>query len=297
MIYGIYATTTHITPLSVVLSAFLIVGWVLQIVFEVVLRFFVNRANFLLEGLEADIETITKPAKTVGNFFKKMTGKEIEPEKNPLKYALFVSFFPQLVAGPIERSSNLLRQIQNVHLQKKIRYEKFTNGFALMLYGYFQKVFIADKAAVLANTVFANPGQYSTVELALGAIAFSIQIYCDFAAYSTIAIGAAKVMGFELMENFDTPYFAKSIKEFWRRWHISLSSWFRDYLYIPMGGKRKGKIRKYFNLLVTFLVSGLWHGASWNYVVWGGLHGVYQIFGEITAPVRKKLVKILQMRL
>ena len=198
-------------------------------------------------------------------------------EKNLLKYALFVSFFPQLVAGPIERSGKLLKQIQNVHNQPRISYEKFTNGFILMLYGYFQKVFIADKAAVLANTVFAAPEQYSTIELALGAIAFSIQIYCDFGGYSNIAIGAAQVLGFEMMENFNTPYFASSIKDFWRRWHISLSTWFRDYVYIPLGGNRCGKLRCYVNLMITFLVSGLWHGAQMTFVIWGGIHGFLQI--------------------
>ena len=214
---------------------------------------------------------------------------KVKAEKNLLKYALFVSFFPQLVAGPIERSDHLLKQIQNVHLQKKISYEKFTNGFALMLYGYFQKVFIADKAAVLANTIFAAPEQYSTIELALGAIAFSIQIYCDFGGYSNIAIGAAQVLGFEMMENFNTPYFATSIQDFWRRWHISLSSWFKDYVYIPLGGNRCGKVRRYFNLMVTFLVSGLWHGAQMTYVVWGGIHGFIQIVEKEAGEWMKKL--------
>lgn len=212
----------------------------------------------------------------------------IKAEKNLLKYALFVSFFPQLVAGPIERSENLLKQIQNVHLQKRIDYEKFTNGFVLMLYGYFQKVFVADKAAVLVNTVFAAPEQYTTVELVLGAIAFSIQIYCDFGGYSNIAIGSAQVLGFEMMENFNTPYFATSIQDFWRRWHISLSSWFKDYVYIPLGGNRCGKVRRYFNLMVTFLVSGLWHGAQMTYVVWGGLHGLLQIVEKEAGELWKK---------
>lgn len=213
----------------------------------------------------------------------------VKAEKNILKYALFVSFFPQLVAGPIERSGNLLKQIQRVHIQKKISYEKFTNGFALMLYGYFQKVFIADKAAVLANTVFAAPEQYTTIELALGAIAFSIQIYGDFGGYSNIAIGAAQVLGFDMMENFNTPYFATSIQDFWRRWHISLSTWFKDYVYIPLGGNRCGKVRRYFNLMVTFLVSGLWHGAQMTYVVWGGIHGFIQIIEKEAAEWIQKL--------
>ena len=214
---------------------------------------------------------------------------KIKAEKNLLKYGLFVSFFPQLVAGPIERSENLLKQIQRIHVQKRISYEKFTNGFALMLYGYFQKVFLADKAAVLANTVFANPAQYSTLELALGAVAFSLQIYCDFGGYSNIAIGAAQVLGFEMMENFNTPYFATSIQDFWRRWHISLSSWFKDYVYIPLGGNRCGKVRRYFNLMVTFLISGLWHGAQMTYVVWGGIHGFIQILEKEAAELIKKL--------
>ena len=220
---------------------------------------------------------------------------EIEPEKNPLRYGLFVSFFPQLVAGPIERSKNLLKQVKNVHNLKLWNYDRVANGLVMMVWGLFQKMVIADRISIYVDSVYENLYAVGTTETFFAAIGFSIQIYCDFAAYSTIAIGAAKVMGFELMENFDTPYFATSIKEFWRRWHISLSTWFRDYLYIPMGGNRKGKIRKYFNVLVTFLVSGLWHGASWNYVLWGGFHGIYQIIGEILLPVRKKVVSIFKV--
>ena len=220
---------------------------------------------------------------------------EIEPEKNPLRYALFVSFFPQLVAGPIERSKNLLKQVKNVDNLKLWNYDRVANGFVMMVWGLFQKMVIADRISIYVDSVYENLYAVGTMETVCAAIGFSIQIYCDFAAYSTIAIGAAKVMGFELMENFNTPYFATSIKDFWRRWHISLSTWFRDYLYIPMGGNRKGKIRKYFNVLVTFLVSGLWHGASWNYVLWGGLHGVYQVIGEILMPVRKKVVSLLKV--
>ena len=220
---------------------------------------------------------------------------EIEPEKNPLRYALFVSFFPQLVAGPIERSKNLLKQVKNADNLKLWNYDRVANGFVMMVWGLFQKMVIADRISIYVDSVYENLYAVGTMETLFAAIGFSIQIYCDFAAYSTIAIGAAKVMGFELMENFDTPYFATSIKDFWRRWHISLSTWFRDYLYIPMGGNRKGKIRKYFNVLITFLVSGLWHGASWNYVLWGGLHGTYQVIGEILLPVRKKVVSLMKV--
>lgn len=221
--------------------------------------------------------------------------KEIEPEKNPLKYALFVSFFPQLVAGPIERSKNLLNQVKNIEKIKLWNYDRVAHGFVLMVFGMFQKMVIADRISIFVDSVYQNLHAVGTVETIFAAVGFSIQIYCDFAAYSTIAIGAAKVMGFELMENFDTPYFATSIKEFWRRWHISLSSWFKDYLYIPLGGNRKGKVRKYINIMITFLVSGLWHGASWNYVIWGGLHGMYQVVGEVIAPVRKKIINVLHI--
>jgi D-alanyl-lipoteichoic acid acyltransferase DltB (MBOAT superfamily) len=214
---------------------------------------------------------------------------KIKAEKNLFKYALFVSFFPQLVAGPIERSENLLTQIQNIHNQKRISYEKFTNGFILMLFGYFQKIVISDKLGVFVDNVFAAPEQYNSIILILGAAAFTIQIYCDFGGYSNIAIGAAQVLGFDMMENFNAPYFAASIKDFWRRWHISLSTWFRDYVYIPLGGNRKGTIRTYINLMITFLVSGLWHGAHVHYVVWGGIHGVYQIIGDME---RKLIAKI-----
>lgn len=220
---------------------------------------------------------------------------EVEAEKNPLRYALFVSFFPQLVAGPIERSKNLLNQVKKIEEIKLWNYNRVVNGLIQMIWGLFQKMVIADRISIFVDSVYQNLHAVGTTETVFAAVGFSIQIYCDFAAYSTIAIGAARVMGFELMENFDTPYFATSIKDFWRRWHISLSSWFRDYLYIPLGGNRKGKCRKYLNTMVTFLVSGLWHGASWNYVIWGGMHGIYQVLGEILAPVRKKINKLLKV--
>lgn len=216
------------------------------------------------------------------------TGK-IRAEKNPFRYALFIAFFPQLVAGPIERSGNLLTQIQNIHQQKKISYETFTDGLVLMLTGYFQKVVIADKLSIFVDHVFEAPEECNSIILFLGAAAFAFQIYCDFGGYSYIAAGAAKTLGFEMTENFNAPYFASSPKEFWRRWHISLSAWFRDYLYIPLGGNRKGHIRKYLNLMITFLASGLWHGAAWHYVIWGGIHGLYQILEDSGDRLLKKI--------
>lgn len=218
---------------------------------------------------------------------------DIKAERNFVRYALFVSFFPQLVAGPIERSGNLLKQIDNADKIKIWDLSRIVNGLTVMLWGYFLKMVIADRIAKLADFALShdNIWQNDSMVLIIGVLAFSIQIYCDFASYSTIAIGAAEVMGFSLMENFNTPYFAVSIKDFWSRWHISLSTWLRDYLYIPLGGNRKGNARKYLNLLIVFLVSGLWHGASWTYVIWGLLHAVYQIIGDITAKPKSALMK------
>lgn len=213
----------------------------------------------------------------------------IKAEKNLLRYALFVSFFPQLVAGPIERTENLLKQMQEISQKKVWDYENVTNGLITMIWGLFVKMVISDRVAILVDNVFDNFYMYGTVALLAGSIGFALQIYCDFMGYSTIAKGAAKVMGFELMENFETPYFSKSVSEFWRRWHISLSTWFRDYVYIPLGGNRCSKLRKYFNLMVTFGVSGLWHGASWNYVAWGVMHGVFQVVGDFTKSFRKRI--------
>ena len=219
--------------------------------------------------------------------------KEIYVERNFLKYALFVSFFPQLVAGPIKRSKNLLKQIGTYNV---FSYDNFRRGLLIMLWGYFQKIVIADRIALLVDTVYNNVGSYEGSYYLLASVLFAIQIYCDFSGYSLIAAGAAKVMGFELMENFNCPYYAKSVAEFWRRWHISLTSWFRDYLYIPLGGNRKGTARKYLNILLVFLVSGLWHGAQWTYVIWGGLNGLFQVLGSILAPLRKKAGELLGVK-
>jgi D-alanyl-lipoteichoic acid acyltransferase DltB (MBOAT superfamily) len=221
-----------------------------------------------------------------------------ESEHNILKYALFVSFFPQLVAGPIERSEHLLNQIrESRQVKRENTYQQITDGLIYMIYGFFLKLVIADRVAIMVNTVWESWYLYGGVELLVAAIGFAVQIYCDFSGYSTIAIGAAKVMGFELMENFDAPYFSQSIKEFWKRWHISLSTWLRDYIYIPLGGSRCSKIKKYRNLLITFLISGLWHGANWTFVVWGGLHAVFQILGDATHKFREKIYPMIGIRI
>lgn len=217
---------------------------------------------------------------------------EIYAEKNFFRYALFVSFFPQLVAGPIERSKNLLKQLA---VPKKFCFEDAREGLLLMLWGFFLKIVLADRIATFVDTVYGNFSTYSGAYLVVATMLFAIQIYCDFAGYSTIAMGTAKVLGITLMENFDAPYLSTSVAEFWRRWHISLTSWFKDYLYIPLGGSRKGEIRKYINKIIVFLISGLWHGASFSFIVWGGLNGLYQVIGEILRPIRDKLVSVLRL--
>lgn len=212
---------------------------------------------------------------------------KIAAEKHFGIYALYVSFFPQLVAGPIERSDRLLPQFKKTFL---FDYDRITSGLKLMLWGYFKKLVIAERLAIVVNTVYNNVYDYSGLNLIISTIFFGFQIYCDFSAYSDIARGAAQVFGYELMENFNRPYFSKSIGEFWKRWHISLSSWFRDYLYIPLGGNRVKKTRYYLNIIITFLVSGFWHGASWNFIIWGFLHGFYLIIGDVTYDFRGKLL-------
>jgi len=223
--------------------------------------------------------------------------EEIIAEKNFVRYALFVSFFPQLVAGPIERSRNLLQQIQKIEYHKEINIAQIRDGLVYMLYGFFLKVVLADNLSTFVDSIFERYYFYGSIELILAAIAFGLQIYCDFSSYSTIAIGAAEVMGFHLIENFHAPYLSTSIRDFWRRWHISLSSWFRDYLYIPLGGNRCSEKKHDFNILITFLVSGLWHGANWTFVVWGGLHGLYQIIGRRIRPTKYWIYPLFGVKL
>ena len=207
------------------------------------------------------------------------------PERHLGIYALYVMFWPQLVAGPIERPQNLLPQF---HAEQRFDPERLAAGLRLMGWGFFKKVVIADHIAILTERIFAWPFAYGGLTLVLAAVLFAFQIYCDFSGYSDIARGAARTLGIDLMVNFRRPYFARSIQEFWTRWHISLSTWFRDYVYIPLGGNRVGKARWSLNLLIVFLVSGLWHGANWTYVAWGGLHGLYLLAGIWTKGLRER---------
>lgn len=207
-------------------------------------------------------------------------------EKNFCRYALFLSFFPTLVSGPIERSDNLLRQLGEAG-RTRFRPENVKKGLCLMLWGYYLKLVMAERIAVFVNSVYGQ--ETDGVYVLLATVLYGIQIYCDFAGYSAIATGAARVMGFTLRENFHAPYLSFSVSEFWRKWHMSLTGWFRDYLYIPLGGSRRGKVIKYRNIMIVFLVSGLWHGAGWKYLIWGGLNGLYQVMGELLKPVREKI--------
>ncbi|MDZ4751322.1 MAG: MBOAT family protein [Flavobacteriales bacterium] len=207
----------------------------------------------------------------------------LKAERHFGKFALFVSYFPQLVAGPIERASNLMHQLkENVEL----RYENFSAGGKKIIWGLFKKVVIADNLSPLVDQVYLNPENYSWYWLLIATYFFAIQIYCDFSGYSDIAIGVARTMGVRLMENFRLPYLSRSIREFWSRWHISLSTWFRDYLYIPLGGNRLGARRTQINLLLVFIISGFWHGAEWTFIIWGALHGLYLVF-ELILSKRK----------
>jgi alginate O-acetyltransferase complex protein AlgI len=207
-------------------------------------------------------------------------------EKNFIDFALYVSFFPQLVAGPIERSYRLLPQIKKKHTFSRVR---LYSGLRLMLWGFFQKVVIADRLAYYVNEVYNHSDLYHGWTIWVATFFFAFQIFCDFSGYTDIARGAARILGYDIMLNFRRPYFARSIRDFWQRWHISLSTWFRDYVYIPLGGNRVVRWRWYYNLLLTFVISGLWHGANWTFLFWGALHGLYLILSyavKIKNPIR-----------
>jgi D-alanyl-lipoteichoic acid acyltransferase DltB (MBOAT superfamily) len=212
------------------------------------------------------------------------------PVKSFVDYSVFVSFFPLLVAGPIERATHLLPQIQQPRVFK---YEQSVQGLRLILWGLFKKMVIADSLAPIVDDIFTNYTQYSGITLLLGAIYFSFQIYCDFSGYTDIALGVAKLFGFELLTNFKFPYFSRDIAEFWRRWHISLSSWFRDYVYIPLGGSKSGIRKAIRNTFIIFLLSGFWHGANWTYIAWGGIHAVGFMPLLLTGRNRKNTKEIV----
>lgn len=216
----------------------------------------------------------------------------IRAEQNLLKYTLFLSFFPQMVQGPIPRFDTLAAQLTEGH---RFCERDFTKGLLLILWGFFLKLMLADRAAVVVDTVFGHSAMYGGGVVFAAGVMYSIQLYTDFSACVCMARGVAELFGIHLSENFRQPYFSRSIKEFWQRWHMSLSHWLRDYIYIPLGGSRRGRFRRYLNLMATFAVSGIWHGAGYKYLAWGLLHACYQIAGEITAPLRERLYSVVRI--
>ncbi|WP_349664667.1 MBOAT family protein [Cellulophaga lytica] len=263
-------------------------------------NFFIDSFNsaFTLFGKELEISTLNIILPVGISFYTFQTlsysidvyRRKLEPTKNIISFFAFVAFFPQLVAGPIERASHLLPQFDKTY---SFDYKRVKSGFQLMLWGFIKKMVIADRLALLVNEVFNNTQDYSGTDFAIATVFFTFQIYCDFSGYSDIAIGLSRAMGFDLMRNFDSPYFSKSITEFWRRWHISLSTWFRDYVYIPLGGSRKGNYRTYLNLFLVFLISGLWHGAAITFVIWGAIHGLIIVLEKATIKIRVKIYRTL----
>ena len=263
-------------------------------------NFFIDSFNsaFTLFGKELEISTLNIILPVGISFYTFQTlsysidvyKRKLEPTNNIISFFAFVAFFPQLVAGPIERASHLLPQFDRIY---KFDYNRVKSGFQLMLWGFFKKMVIADRLALLVNEVFNNTQDYSGTDFAIATLFFTFQIYCDFSGYSDIAIGLSRTMGFDLMKNFDSPYFSKSITEFWRRWHISLSTWFRDYVYIPLGGSKKGHYRTYLNLFLVFFISGLWHGAAITFVIWGAIHGIIIVLEKATIKQRVRVYKIV----
>jgi alginate O-acetyltransferase complex protein AlgI len=281
---------------------FLILSLVANIGVLVVFKyfnFFVDNFNFLLKGfaLKESLPhlNILLPIGLSFHTFQAMSytievfrGKQ-KAERHFGIYSLYVMFYPQLVAGPIERPQNLIHQFREKH---DFDYNRVTEGLKQMLWGFVKKLVIADRLGLYVDAVYTDPNHQGSASLIVATIFFAFQIYADFSGYSDIAIGAAKVMGFELMRNFKRPFFSKSTSEFWKRWHISLSSWFRDYLYISIGGNKVSLPRWYFNLLFVFFISGLWHGAGWTFIIWGTLNGFYLVFGIISRPFRNRLNEI-----
>lgn len=263
----------------------------------------IERLNALIDAGRLSMQPLTikilLPAGVSFYFFQSM-GYLIDVYRGKCKaerhfgyYALFVSFFPQLLAGPIGRADSLLPQLKK---ERFFDYRNVTYGLKLMAWGYFKKLVIADVFATVVNKVYDNPYSYVGLVFIITTVMFAIEIYCDFSGYSDIAIGCARLFGIELMTNFKTPYFAFSIREFWSRWHISLSTWFRDYVYIPLGGNRVNRFRHCLNLFLTFLVSGFWHGSSLTYIVWGGIHGVLQILETFLYPKTRRGVPVVRKK-
>ena len=218
--------------------------------------------------------------------------KGMESERNFLRYAAFVSFFPSILSGPIQRSRELLPQLRQ---PEDFSFDHAYQGFLLLIWGFFQKIVISGQLAAISNQILDSYHSYKNIYFALAACCYSLYIYCDFSSYSDMACGVAQLLGFRVRPNFRNPYLAESLADFWNRWHMSLNNWFIENIYIPLGGSRKGKLRKYCNIMVVFLISGIWHGASWHFIFWGVLNGFLRVMGEILAPAREKLYALLKL--
>lgn len=297
-----YAAVIFLTTIVSFIAALLIEGrkndrlfsksiLIVSILFCAAILFFFKYFNFFTENIALLMQKISIPmqpftlklALPIGisfyifqtiSYLTDVYRGEIEAEKHFGIYAVYISFFPKVMQGPIERGKKLLPQL---HCPHTFHYIQASYGMKQMAWGYFKKLVLADSLSVYVNQVYNDLPSYQGLPLILATFFFALQLYCDFSGYTDIALGSAKILGINLTQNFKSPYLASSIKDFWGRWHISLSSWLRDYIYIPLGGNRVGKVRHSLNILITFLISGLWHGASWNYILWGGLHGVFQV--------------------
>jgi len=290
---GIVIDTSHDKMKKRILMLFLSIMAISALVYYKYSDFIVDSVVYLLPGWQ-----ITGPSRmlllplgisffsfrVLSYLFDIYYGR-LRHETNPLMVILYVMFFPEIIAGPIDRPGTLLPQLKK---PAEFDYEKVTRGLKLIAWGVFLKVVVADRLGVYVDTAFSSPENFKGLTLVFASLFFTFQIYYDFAGYSLMAIGAGKALGLNLMTNFNMPYYSKSIIEFWRRWHISLSTWFRDYVYIPLGGNRVSQPRHAFNIMATFLLSGLWHGANWTFVLWGGIHGVYYLFGSLTEQIRSR---------
>lgn len=267
-----------------------------SIILAVVPLFVIKEGNFILFKLQRSEINIIVPlgisfyTLQIVSYLVDIFNQEIKPETNVFRYALYISYFPQIIQGPIPRYRQLAKQL---NIGQGLDERMFIKGFHLILWGCFLKLMIADKAGVIVDSVFDSPSMYKGVYVLAAGILYSIQLYTDFQSCVCIAKGVSELFGISLADNFSHPYFSQSVAEFWRRWHISLSSWLRDYVYIPLGGNRKGNVRKYVNIMVVFAVSGMWHGSGYKYVFWGLMHGGYQIIGSITKPVRERIYRYL----
>lgn len=251
--------------------------------------------RFFTQGISINIRRMILPLgisfyvfQSIGYLVDVYRGKT-KAERNVLRFLLFITFFPKIIQGPIERSSGFLKQLEDIENRSSFNFHQIQNGMITILWGLFMKMVIADRIGIIVDNVFGRYFVYGTVELFFTSVCYTIQIYCDFAGYSAIAVGAGRLFGFDLIQNFDCPYFSGSLKEFWRRWHISLSQWFRDFVYIPLGGSRCTAFRKRLNIFLVMLVSGIWHGAGWTFIAWGVIHGFYQVIEDIITPFIRKL--------